>query len=144
MVTKNALHTYEETLSFEEVTPRTKCYMGECLERLGNLEQASEYYRASLKLDPAFADAFIGLGVLADLQGRLGEACSHFEQALSIEPEHADYHLLLAGSLKKKGEHTMHSIGVYAKDDNAKGELIDGGGGVWYEHDVSDDEKEDD
>ncbi len=49
-----------------------------------------------------------------------------------------------ARRLKKKGEHTMHSIGVYAKDDNAKGELIDGGGGVWYEHDVSDDEKEDD
>lgn len=41
---------------------------------------------------------------------------------------------------KSKGEHTMQSIGLYAKDDNAKGELIDGGGGVWYEHDVTDDE----
>lgn len=49
-----------------------------------------------------------------------------------------------ARRMKKKGEHTMQSIGIYAKDDNAKGELIDGGGGVWYEHDVSDDEKEDD
>jgi len=44
---------------------------------------------------------------------------------------------------RKKGEHTMASIGVYSKDDNAKGELIDGGGGVWYEQDVtSDDEGE--
>jgi len=43
---------------------------------------------------------------------------------------------------KKKGSHTMQSIGIYAKDDNAKGELIDGGGGVWYEHDVTDDEDE--
>ena len=43
---------------------------------------------------------------------------------------------------RKKGEHTMQSVGIYAKDDNAKGELIDGGGGVWYEHDVSDDEEE--
>lgn len=41
---------------------------------------------------------------------------------------------------KKKGSHTMQSVGIYSKDDNAKGELIDGGGGVWYEHDVSDDE----
>ena len=40
----------------------------------------------------------------------------------------------------KRGSHTMHSIGVYAKDDNNKAELIDGGGGVWYEHDISDDE----
>lgn len=43
---------------------------------------------------------------------------------------------------RKRGEHTMQSIGIYAKDDNAKGELIDGGGGVWYEHDVSDDEND--
>ena len=44
---------------------------------------------------------------------------------------------------RKKGEHTMASIGIYSKDDNAKGELIDGGGGVWYEHDItSDDEGE--
>jgi len=31
---------------------------------------------------------------------------------------------------KKKGEHTMQSEGIYTKDDNAKGELIDGGGGT--------------
>lgn len=29
---------------------------------------------------------------------------------------------------RKKGEHTMASVGIYSKDDNAKGELIDGGG----------------
>lgn len=42
----------------------------------------------------------------------------------------------------KKGSHTMQSIGIYAKDDNNKGELIDGGGGVLYEQDVTDDEEE--
>jgi thiol-disulfide isomerase/thioredoxin len=43
---------------------------------------------------------------------------------------------------RKKGSHTMQSIGIYAKDDNNKAELIDGGGGALYEHDVSDDEEE--
>lgn len=42
----------------------------------------------------------------------------------------------------KKGPQTMHSLGVYAKDDNAKGNLVDGGGGVMYEQDVTDDEEE--
>jgi len=42
---------------------------------------------------------------------------------------------------KKKGEHTMQSVGIYSKDDNAKGELIDGGGGTWFEHDMSDEEE---
>jgi hypothetical protein len=43
---------------------------------------------------------------------------------------------------KKRGTHTMQSVGIYGKDDNAKGELIDGGGGVMYEQDVTDDEEE--
>eukprot|EP00980_Cylindrotheca_fusiformis_P012556 scaffold3084_cov144-Cylindrotheca_fusiformis.AAC.4 len=43
----------------------------------------------------------------------------------------------------KKGSHTMQSIGIYSKDDNNKAELIDGGNGVWYEHDVSDDDDAD-
>ena len=45
--------------------------------------------------------------------------------------------------IRKTGSHTMQSIGVYSKDDNNKFELIDGGGGVWYEHDISDDEEDD-
>ncbi|CAB9504858.1 Thioredoxin-like protein CITRX, chloroplastic [Seminavis robusta] len=43
---------------------------------------------------------------------------------------------------KKKGSHTMQSVGIYSTEDNAKGELVDGGGGVWYEQDVSDDEED--
>lgn len=43
----------------------------------------------------------------------------------------------------KKGTHTMQSIGIYSKDDNAKGELVDGGGGTLYEQDVTDDEADD-
>jgi thioredoxin 1 len=42
----------------------------------------------------------------------------------------------------KRGSHSMHSIGIYAKDDNVKGNLVDGGGGVMYEMEVSDDESE--
>ena len=43
---------------------------------------------------------------------------------------------------KKKGSHTMQSVGIYSKDDNAKGELIDGGGGTVYEQEVTSDEEE--
>ncbi len=47
-----------------------------------------------------------------------------------------------AARKSKSKTNTMQSTGIYSKDDNAKGELIDGGGGVWYEHDVTDDEAE--
>ena len=42
---------------------------------------------------------------------------------------------------KKTGSHTMQNIGIYAKDDNNKSELIDDGGGFMYEHDFSSDEE---
>lgn len=42
----------------------------------------------------------------------------------------------------KKGSHSMHSIGIYAKDDNLRGNLVDGGGGVMYEQEVTDDEED--
>jgi len=47
-----------------------------------------------------------------------------------------------ASRKKKTGSHTMQSTGIYGKDDNAKGELVDGGGGTLYEQDVTDDEEE--
>lgn len=43
---------------------------------------------------------------------------------------------------RKTGSHTMQSIGVYSTEDNNKSNLIDGGGGVLYEHDLTDDEDE--
>ncbi|KAL3774698.1 hypothetical protein ACHAW5_003770 [Stephanodiscus triporus] len=48
-----------------------------------------------------------------------------------------------AASQKKKvtGSHSMHSIGLYTKDDGSKAETFESGG-VLYEHVVSDDEDE--
>ncbi len=43
---------------------------------------------------------------------------------------------------RKTGSHTMQSIGVYSTEDNNKSNLIDGGGGVLYEHDITDTEDE--
>jgi thioredoxin 1 len=45
---------------------------------------------------------------------------------------------------RKKGSHTMQSIGIYSKDDNNKAELVDGGGGTCYEQDISDEEQDED
>ena len=121
----DALTTYRDTLAFEDASPGTQCYMGECLERLGDLETAEHCYKASLELDPNFPDACIGLGVLADLRGHFAEACTHFEQAISLDAGQADYFLLLATSYKKLGENE-HAENTYIKGlllDNAHEEL---------------------
>jgi len=46
-----------------------------------------------------------------------------------------------ASKKKSTGSHSMHSIGLYAKDDNNKAETFESGG-VLYDHVLSDDEDE--
>ena len=98
--------------------------------------------RLSLKTSDkaAMKRSFRELGLLpsASLVVSFSEDPDRHTDDLSSLKARADAH-----RRRKTGSHTMQSIGVYAKDDNAKGELIDGGGGVWYEHDVTDDEEED-
>lgn len=72
----------------------------------------------------------------ASIVVKIGSGALKTESSSSLKERAA------ARQQKSKGEHSMQSIGLYAKDDNAKGELIDGGGGTWYEQDVTDDEAE--
>ncbi len=76
-----------------------------------------------------------GLTPAAAIVVKIGSSSSSSSNSSSLKDRAAD-------KKRKKGSHTMQSIGIYSKDDNNKAELIDGGGGVWYEHDVSDDEAE--
>jgi hypothetical protein len=74
---------------------------------------------------------------------QIGSGTKQLDKSSSSSSSSSLQERAAARKAKKKGEHTMQSIGIYSKDDNAKGELIDGGGGVWYEQDVTtDDEQE--
>ena len=78
------------------------------------------------------------LSPAASIVVKIGSSSSASDAAKSSLAERAK-----ARQQRKKGEHNMASVGIYSKDDNAKGELIDGGGGVWYEHDVTSDDEAD-
>jgi tetratricopeptide (TPR) repeat protein len=79
--------------------------MGECLEHLGKLDEAAEYYHQCLELDANFLEAHIGLGVLADLREDHSAALEHMAQALLLNPNHEDTLLMMATILKKMGRH---------------------------------------
>ena len=96
-----ALEVYNEIIELESATPHTLCCIGECYERLGEYIQAETYYKKCLDIDADFSDAFVGLGVLADLQSDIPLSIRFFERAVQIEPEHADFRLLLATSFMK-------------------------------------------
>lgn len=98
---KKAILVYNELLLHEPAQASTLCCIGECYERLGELEQADEFYAKALELEQEYADAWVGHGVVADLRGDTAVALPLFTRALGIEPHNVDYRLLYAAALKK-------------------------------------------
>ena len=99
-----AYEAYKEALSVEAKSPYILCNMGECMERLGEFDNAEHYYKQSLEIDPEYTDAFVGLGVLADLQSLPNVAVQYFEHAVTLDNYNSDYRLLLATSYIKVGQ----------------------------------------
>jgi tetratricopeptide (TPR) repeat protein len=58
----------------------------------GELSQAEQAFRRASELDPQQVDAWYLLGVVAQSQGRAAEAIAHYEQGLSIRPDHPHIH----------------------------------------------------
>ena len=119
----DALVAYRDILSVEDTSAYILCNIGECYERLGELEKAEEYYKESLDIDSEFTDAFVGLGVLADIQSQPVVAVRYFEHAVNLDEEHQDIRLLLAAALLKLNKpqeaETQYSI-VLKKDPKNK------------------------
>ena len=99
-----AYEAYKEVLSVEAKSSYILCNMGECMERLGEIDKAEDYYKQSLELDPEYTDAFVGLGVLADLQSLPSVAVQYFEHAVTLDGYNVDYRLLLATAFIKVGQ----------------------------------------
>ncbi|MAO45752.1 MAG: hypothetical protein CL823_01235 [Crocinitomicaceae bacterium] len=120
-----SLEAFRDILSIEPKSAYILCNMGECYERLNEYEKAESMYKESLDLDPEYTDAFIGLGVLADLQSLPTVAVQYFEHAATLDSYNIDYKLLLATSLIKVGkpqkaeEYFTHIIERDPKNEDA-------------------------
>src|SRR5205823_3013641 len=55
---------------------------------LGQLNEAVECFRQTLRFNPRFVEALINLGVALMNQGQRVEAAEHFEEALRLKPDH--------------------------------------------------------
>lgn len=53
----------------------------------GRFDEAKEGYEEVIALDPAYSEAYVGLGHTAMVQGRRVEAVTYYEKALSLNPE---------------------------------------------------------
>jgi len=65
-----AIENFHKTTELDGDDPIAFCYIGECHEQLGELELAQHFYNKSLELAPMLPDAWLGLGIVKDLEGK--------------------------------------------------------------------------
>lgn len=100
---KAATLQFEKCIELDGEDAVTLCYMGECYEQLDQLDLAKHYYYQSIEFLPEMADAWLGLGIVMDLEGNTKEGIKFIQNAIDIEPLNAGYHQVLAGAYDKAG-----------------------------------------
>lgn len=126
---KGAIETYQETIEHDGPQAITFSYIGECYEKMEHYEQALIHYDQSIALDPNWVDAWIGRGVVKDMQGRMPEAIKDLEIATRLAPEHGDAWFFYANSLAR-AEQYEKALAAYTKLNALEPESLDG----WLEH----------
>jgi tetratricopeptide (TPR) repeat protein len=87
-------------------SPELRHRLGNCLLRLGRVEDAIAELRAAIRLDPGFAEAHNDLaGALVRLGDR-DAAMPHLREAVRVRPDFAEARASLAGLLGRTGQWT--------------------------------------
>jgi tetratricopeptide (TPR) repeat protein len=96
-----AIESFQKVLELEGDDPMALCYLGEAHEQLQEFEIALNYYRLSLEIQPTFYEAWLGLGIVLDLQGLTKEALPHLHKAREYAEGNASVSLVLANAYHK-------------------------------------------
>ena len=79
----------------------TRFSAGLRFHQLGELHQAEECYRETIRIDPEHPDANHLLGVVALQQGRHDESIAFLSKALRLKPSTAEYHNNIASAYRE-------------------------------------------
>jgi tetratricopeptide (TPR) repeat protein len=126
---QDAINCYEETLVFDGPQAITFSFVGECYEKMEKYEQALIHYDQSIHLDPTWADAWIGRGVVKDILNRLPEAIRDLENATRIAPDNPDSWYYYANTLARS-ERYAEALKCYEKLNAIEPQSLEG----WMDH----------
>lgn len=100
-----AIENFNKCVEIDGDDPIAFCYIGECYEQLGELELAKHFYKLSLELHPMLSDAWLGLGIVEDLEGNTTEGLTLILKAKELDPENGGIYHVLAGAYEKLEEY---------------------------------------
>lgn len=95
-----ARREFEEELKLNPRNAGAEYVLGELSRQARDWPQAVEHFSKAAKLNPVFADAFIGWGRSLIADRKFNEAVAPLEQAVKLQPDNpvAHYHLAIAYS----------------------------------------------
>jgi tetratricopeptide (TPR) repeat protein len=100
----SAIEAYSHCLKLEDSSSSlTHCYIGECYERKAEYESAIVHYKMALDIDPDYSEAWLGMGIVKDAQGKIHEAVLFIEKAVELAPDNSEYLEVLAEGYEKLG-----------------------------------------
>lgn len=102
-----SLSCYLNCLNFPDNHSLTHTYIGECYEKKGEFDYAKMHYRKALEIDEDLAEAWFGLGMVAKLQLKFGEAIHYMEESIKKDSSYGESYLELAKIYEIIGEKTL-------------------------------------
>ena len=91
-----AIDNYKCYLNKTRVSAQILTKIGECYELLGNIKYARFYFEKAIKLNPKYPDAYLGIGIVCNLEGRYEESLKSIRKAIRLNPKHNEYWHFLA------------------------------------------------
>jgi tetratricopeptide (TPR) repeat protein len=88
---KEAIESFNEYLQFDLNNVQALCSIAECYEHIKAPAKALKYYTTALKIDPEYADAYYGKGLLMMEKTHYEVALECLHRALCINPANAEY-----------------------------------------------------
>lgn len=115
---------FREAVAGRPNNPLHLCNLATALIDQGNLNEAAGLLMATLQIDPNYADAHFGLGLVMEGSGHPKEAAVSYFRALQIDPNNAEYYNNLGKILLEQNDiaaaRTALSQAVRLKPDYAR------------------------
>lgn len=96
-----AIENFERCMEIDGEDGLALCYIGECYEQLENYDLAKHYYHRSIEFIPDLPEAWLGLGIVADLEENTVEGIHLIEKAIELDPGNGSFYHVLAGAYEK-------------------------------------------
>jgi tetratricopeptide (TPR) repeat protein len=126
-----AIEAYTESLLFDPQNPMVYAAIGECYERLNDMETAEVNYKHALSIDSDYTDALMGMGAVKEYDFDFLNAIAYYRKGVAQDELNLDNWHILAEALVKSQQRDeaettyTRMVQLFPDDDECWTQLAD-------------------